>query len=168
MGKIPPPRILGNIYINKAPESSIIIGENFFCQSGAWACIDVQTSSKIQTEKHACLKIGNNVGMSNVIIHCWNKIVIGNNVKIGAGCIIFDTNFHNIDAQLRTTTDDISSIITRPIYIEDNVFVGTRSIICKGVRIGKNSIVAAGSVVVKDIPDNEIWGGNPARFIKKL
>lgn len=53
------------------------------------------------------------------------------------------------------------------VYIGDNVFIGTGTIISKDVRIGENSIIGAGSVVTKDIPDNEIWAGNPARFIKK-
>lgn len=53
------------------------------------------------------------------------------------------------------------------VHIGDGCFIGANSIICKDVKIGKNSIIAAGSVVTKDIPDNEIWGGNPARYIKK-
>ena len=56
----------------------------------------------------------------------------------------------------------------KPVVIEDDVFVGTHCIICKGVRIGNRSIVAAGSVVVKDIPNGEVWGGNPAKFIRKI
>jgi len=55
-----------------------------------------------------------------------------------------------------------------PIVIEDGAFVGGSSLIMKGVTIGRHSIVAAGSVVTKDIPPNEIWGGNPAKFIRKL
>ena len=50
----------------------------------------------------------------------------------------------------------------------NHVFIGTRGIINKGVSIGEGAIIAAGSVVVKDIPSWEVWGGNPARFIKKL
>lgn len=53
------------------------------------------------------------------------------------------------------------------IEIGEHAFIGTNSIIAKGVKIGKRSIVGAGSVVTKDIPDDEIWAGNPARFIKK-
>ena len=55
-----------------------------------------------------------------------------------------------------------------PVIIKDNAFIGAGSIILKGTIIGMNSIVAAGSVVTKSIPDNEIWGGNPAKFIKKV
>ena len=53
------------------------------------------------------------------------------------------------------------------VYSGNKVFIGMNTIICKDIKIGKNCIIAAGSVVTKDIPDNEIWGGNPARFIKK-
>ena len=53
------------------------------------------------------------------------------------------------------------------VYIGDDTFIGTNTIISKDVRIGNNCIIGAGSVVTKDIPDNEVWAGNPARFIKK-
>lgn len=55
-----------------------------------------------------------------------------------------------------------------PVIIEDNAFIGARSIILKGVTIGANSIIGAGSVVTKSIPANEIWAGNPAKFIRKI
>ena len=54
------------------------------------------------------------------------------------------------------------------LLLEDNVWIGDRAIVGKGVSIGKNSIVAAGSVVVKDVPPNVVVGGNPARIIKEL
>ena len=53
------------------------------------------------------------------------------------------------------------------VFIGDRSFIGTGTIISKDVRIGNNVIIGAGSVVTKDIPDNEIWAGNPAKFIKK-
>lgn len=66
--------------------------------------------------------------------------------------------------------DIVSSESTLPpaksIYIEDGAFIGGNSIILKGVKIGKNSVVGAGSVVTRDIPDGEIWAGNPARKIR--
>jgi acetyltransferase-like isoleucine patch superfamily enzyme len=55
-----------------------------------------------------------------------------------------------------------------PVKIEDNVFIGAHSTILKGVTIGENSIVGACSVVVKSIPANEIWAGNPAKLIRKV
>ena len=57
---------------------------------------------------------------------------------------------------------------TSPIVLEDNVWIGDSAIVGKGVKIGKNSIVAAGAVVVKDVPANVVVGGNPAKIIKEL
>lgn len=53
------------------------------------------------------------------------------------------------------------------VSIGNNVFIGAKTIIAKSVTIGNNVLVGAGSVVTKDIPDNEVWAGNPARFIRK-
>lgn len=53
------------------------------------------------------------------------------------------------------------------VHIKENAFIGCNTVICNAVTIGKNAIVGAGSVVTKDIPENEVWAGNPARFIKK-
>ena len=55
-----------------------------------------------------------------------------------------------------------------PIAIGDNAFIGAHSTILKGVTIGANSIIGAASLVTTNIPDNEIWGGNPAKFIRKI
>lgn len=162
-------KILGELHfrIDKGGEAEI--GDNFYCQSGNLAgALPRHQMSKFIVCQGASLMIGNNVGVTNIVIVCWDNITIGNNVKIGTDCTIFDTNFHNIDADTRCSNDRRDGIITAPIAIKDNVFIGTRCIICKGVTIGENSIIAAGSVVVKDIPENEIWGGNPARFIKKI
>lgn len=143
------------------------IGDNFICQAGSLASIDCASESKIQVEPNGILTIGDNVGMSSVVLHCWDSIIIDDNVKLGAGCLVMDTNFHSTDAILRASADVQKYVRTAPIHIKHDVFIGARSIICKGVTIGANSIIAAGSVVVKDVPDNEIWGGNPAIYIKK-
>lgn len=95
-----------------------------------------------------------------------SQIQIGENVNIGSDCKIFDHDFHSIDYETRIHGD--SEIKTSPVHIDDGAFIGTNSIILKGVTVGKHSVVGAGSVVTKTIPDNEIWAGNPARFIRKL
>jgi len=92
--------------------------------------------------------------------------VIGDNVLIGGGCFIFDTNFHPIKSEERINPLTCNNGENKSVIIGDNVFLGSSCIICKGVTIGENAVIAAGSVVVKDIPANEVWGGNPARFIK--
>ena len=86
------------------------------------------------------------------------SITIGKHVHITMGCILLT---HSLNTKVCGISWRKTSII-----IEDNVFVGANTIICNNVTIGKNSIVGAGSVVTKDIPSNEIWAGNPAKFIK--
>lgn len=111
--------------------------------------------------------IGNNVGISGSTINATKLIAIGNNVLIGSGCIITDTDSHplRIDDRINNKSDVTSSM---PIAICDNVFIGARCIILKGVTIGEGAVIGAGSVVCKDIPSHTIYGGNPAKFIKMI
>lgn len=88
-----------------------------------------------------------------------SKIIIGDNAVIAPDVIFFGAGQNSSDI-----TKDVSHTIT----IHDSVYIGGGSIIRYGVEIGKNSIVAAGSVVVKDIPESCLYGGVPAKFIKKL
>ncbi len=124
--------------------------------------------SYIRIKGSGVLTIGNNVGINSSLIFCDNSITIGNHVHIGGGCKVFDNDFHNMNYMDRR--DPVLNGLTKtsPVVIEDDVFIGTSSIICKGVTIGARSIVAAGSVVTKSIPHDEMWGGNPAKFIKKI
>lgn len=133
--------------------------------------IDTVQASKLVVKKNARFVVGEGSGWSNTCIHCWNSITIGKHVNIGAGCLIMDTNFHSTnwqDRASRTDGKDLGNTKTAPVVIDDFAFIGARSIICKGVRIGKRAMVAAGSVVVKDVPDDCIVGGNPAQVIKSL
>lgn len=113
------------------------------------------------------LQIGDGVGISNTSITCANGIIIEKDVAIGAGCMIADTDFHSLNVIERHREVDLG-IRTAPIKIREGAFVGSRAIILKGVTIGKESVVGAGSVVTKDIPDGEIWAGNPAKYIRSL
>lgn len=134
---------------------NVMIGNNVLMRSKA----DVCWNSKIDitVKKNATLQIGNNSGISGSIIYCTEKIEIGNNVMIGGGCRIFDTNFHPIEAAKRHNSKTVNDGNRAPVIIEDDVFIGTNCIIGKGVRIGQGSVIAAGSVVVKPVPTNEIW-----------
>lgn len=119
--------------------------------------------------ENATLTIGNNTGMSQTAIVCKSHIKIGSNVKIGGGTRIYDTDFHSLDWKLRRNMQvDSKNTKHREVIIGDDVFIGTCSIILKGVTIGDRSIIAAGSVVSRSIPSDEIWGGNPAKLIRKI
>lgn len=116
------------------------------------------------------LTIGDHAGISSTVIICKENIKIGNYVNIGAGCLILDTNMHSTDWRIRANrkNDNPGKAIKAPIVIGDYAFIGARCIINKGVTIGEKSMIAAGSVVVKDIPPNCLAGGNPCKIIKYL
>lgn len=114
----------------------------------------------------AVLIIGDDVGISGSSITVANRVEIGSNVLIGSGVLIVDNDMHPISPENRRY--NLNDIQAAPIYIGDNVFVGARSIILKGVVIGEGSIVGAGSVVTTDIPPNCIAAGNPAKIVKNI
>lgn len=117
----------------------------------------------------AHLKVGANTGISGSAIICYREISIGSNVKIGGNVVMYDTDFHSLNPlHRRDKAMDKKYVVTAPIVIGDDVFIGAHSTILKGVCIGNNAIVGACSVVTKNIPENEIWGGNPAKFIRKI
>ena len=115
--------------------------------------------------KGAEIIIGDHVGISATTLGSCKKIAIGNHVVIGTGVCIFDSDFHALDPSVRAGDADDTKKVMKKVVIEDHVFIGAYSIILKGVTIGKNSIVGAGSVVRESIPPNQIWAGNPAKFI---
>lgn len=121
----------------------------------------------IYCHPEASIEIGNNVGISNAVIYSQKSIKIEENVMIGGGCQIYDTDFHSINLKERMKSPD-TMIKKNEVIIREGAFIGTSSIILKGVEIGKQSIVAAGSIVTKSIPAGEIWGGNPAKHIRSL
>lgn len=115
------------------------------------------------------LSIHNNVGVSSSCIWCSKSITIGNNVKIGSGCVILDTDSHSLDFNNRRIPKvDFENTNRKAIVIEDDVLIGTNSIVLKGVTIGARSIISAGSVVTKDIPSDCIAAGNPCKVIKMI
>lgn len=88
-------------------------------------------------------------------------ITIGDGVFIGPKVNLITLN-HNLEP------DDRSTTTAKPIVIKENAWIGINSTILPGVTIGKNAVVAAGSVVTKDVEENAVVGGNPARLIKKI
>ena len=154
------------VYITR--RGNLIIGKNLRINSGSKHNIIGRQQKNIFWVEGK-LSIGDNVGMSCSAIICNQSITIGNNVTIGGNTVIYDTNFHSLDPIFRLDRSlDNLNVHKAPVVICDNVFIGAHSTVLKGVTIGTNSIVGACSLVSKDIPENEIWGGNPARFIRKI
>lgn len=161
-------RINGMPIINIGKNAKITIGDEVTIASGSNNGIDTSCGSKINVKDNAKLEIGDHTGMTNVVIQCHESVTIGSYVNIGAGTMIFDTDFHSLNWKDRYDGTDISKRKILPVTIKDNAFIGAHSIILKGVTIGEKSIIGAGSVVARDVPDGEIWAGNPAKFIKNI
>lgn len=157
-------------YISIARGGTCVIGNNFKMNNGLKGNpIGRPQPCTFVVDRNARLEIGSNVGISSTAIVAHSYVKIGNHVKIGGGVCIYDTDFHSLDAHERSDEQlDRSYEKKSPVIIEDYAFIGAHSTILKGVTIGKNSIIGACSVVTKSIPPNEIWAGNPARFIKSL
>lgn len=115
----------------------------------------------------ARLAIGSDCGLSGAVICAAIGVELGERCLIGADVLIFDTDFHNRGHDRRYSVPDWQSI-SRPVVIEENVFIGARSIVTKGVRIGKGAIIGAGSIVVSDVPPSTVFAGNPARLIGRV
>lgn len=147
--------------------SYIEIGNNFHAQANPrWNSFGIIQPNILNVRASgAVIKIGDNVGISGSTICATKLVEIGNNVLIGSGCVISDTDAHPIHPKERY---DHTKTKYSPILIEDDVFIGARCIILKGVRIGRGSVVGAGSVVTKDVPSMCIVAGNPAKIVKKL
>lgn len=114
----------------------------------------------------ATLRVGDDYGMTGGAIVCEEAITIGNRVTVGANSIITDTDFHPLDPEERFVNPLNGK--TAPVIIEDDVFIGMRVLILKGVRLGRGCVIGAGSVVTKDIPPHAIAAGNPARVVRKV
>ncbi len=156
----------GILFIRVADKGAIIIGNNVRINSKASANpIGIGERTYFQVLKNACIIIGDNTRMSNCAITASTKVTIGNNVRIGAGVKIYDTDFHSLNPYDRTAVPEKGEVKKKPIVISDYVFIGAGSYILKGVTIGQGAVVGAASVVTKDIPEYEIWAGNPARKI---
>ena len=154
----------------------ISIGDDFVYSSGNChnpICRNINGAMYVPF-KDSSIKIGHRVGVSSACLWAMNSITIGNDVKIGGDCLIMDNDAHPHDFLQRRLSfgkclEEVSqSIPTDPVVIEDDVWIGARCQILKGVHIGSRSIIAAGSVVTRSIPSDCIAGGNPCKIIRPL
>ncbi len=144
------------------------IGENVtFKSSFSSNYVGLSKKCSVFIDTNASLIIGSNAGFSGISIYCSRAITIGNYVNCGGNVSIWDTDFHPLDFEDRRM-HRIDKIASSPVTVGDDVFIGANTIVLKGVAIGNRSVIGAGSIVTKQIPADEIWAGNPARFIKKI
>ncbi len=127
---------------------------------------------------NAKVKIGDRVFVGkDTTLYCYESIEIGDDIMFSWGITVMDTNAHALDWEGRKNDvinwkkgpafKDWSKVDHRNVKIKSRSWIGFNSIILKGVTIGEGAVVAAGSVVTKDVEDYTIVGGNPASFIKQ-
>lgn len=162
-------RIIKNNFLSNKRNGLLKIGKDFKCNN----TIKSNTIGVFQpcifniSFPKSKIIIGDNVGISGSSICACESVIIGNNVLIGSGCLITDTDSHPVDWNDRRENNNDKKGIS-PVKICDDVFIGARSIILKGVTIGERSVVGAGSVVSKDVPPDCIVAGNPAKVVRFL
>jgi acetyltransferase-like isoleucine patch superfamily enzyme len=148
-------------YFRRHPGSRITIAENCeFLSKHTSNLIGINRPCIISTLKEGAeIVIGRDCGFSGTVIGCAVRVVLGENVRCGANTLITDTDWH---------TDDPRSSPDAPVVIENGVWLGVNVIVLKGVTIGENTFVAAGSIVAKSLPSNVIAAGSPAKVIRSI
>lgn len=151
----------GHPRFRRYPQSGIIIGAGCRFNSSPFSnLIGINRPCILSTlAKGAKIQIGSNCGFSGTVIGCASEIVIGENVRCGANTLITDTDWH---------TDDQRAGPNAAVVIEDGVWLGVNVTVLKGVTIGKNTFVAAGSLVISSLPSNVVAGGMPARVLREM
>lgn len=161
----------------------VAVGTNFQMEQLPY----LSGSGQIVIGDHVRLSGKPSIGFSNRLRHA-PELVIGHGtfighdcsfaiataVRIGKHCLlaggvkVYDVDAHPIDAARRRAEEPFPPENSRPVIIEDDVWIGTRAMILKGVTIGARSIVGAGAVVTSDVPPDVVVAGNPARVVKHL
>lgn len=156
--------------VERAPGSRIRIGDRVTVTSRSGVTpLGVAHRTVLRSlATHADIDIGADVGLSGTTVCAAIGISIGEGTLVGADCRIVDTDFHPILSRSRRYEPIPAARERDRIRIGRNVFLGMSVQVLKGVTIGDNTVVAAGSVVVSDLPADTVCAGNPARPVKKL
>jgi acetyltransferase-like isoleucine patch superfamily enzyme len=154
--------------VNPARPENIRLGESVICRG----------LIRIERFHEGHVVIGDNVLLGDdSIISCAERVEVGSFTMLAHGVQIFDNDSHPLDIAQRERDYLIASgrlegdrpgIGRAAVWIGDHCWIGTNSLVMKGVRIGPGSVVAAGSVVVSDVPPFTVAAGNPARVVRSL
>jgi maltose O-acetyltransferase len=128
----------------------------------AWARAEANVLTTFGPQ--AVIRVGNNVRLNGAGIQAASAVTVGDDCILGS-CTIVDTDHHSVEVDRRRPG---APVATRPIVIEDNVWIAGAAVILKGVRVGRDSVVGYGAVVTTDVPAGSVVAGNPARVVRNL
>lgn len=162
-------RLLGTPIVQIDSEAKLLLGDNITLNSRNFGYhANMMAPVKLMADRPgALIQISSNTRINGACIHAYKSIKIGQNCLIAANVQIIDANghelsFESVENRVHTSSEGY------PIVIEDNVWIGINSIILPGVSIGKGSVIAANTVVTKNVPEMVVYGGNPGRIIKEF
>jgi len=163
-------RVIGRPFLRLAERGSIRLGDRVVLNSRPAAnTLEARGPVILRTVLPGSrIAVGDDTGMTSATISAAGIIRIGARVLIGAGVIITDSDHHPVRPPAGTPRRFAGFPAPKSehcVVIEDDVFIGARSIVLKGVRIGAGAVVGAGSVVSRDIPPGSIAAGNPAMVV---
>lgn len=162
--------IIGAPIVDRHHGSNITIGERVtLCSVSRWTALGVAHPVVLRTMREDSeLRIGANTGISGGSVCAAVSVVIGERCLIGADVMITDTDFHPLPPENRRFISDWTQIGCKPVKIGNDVFIGARAIILKGVEIGDGAVVGAGAVVTRSVPARSVVAGNPAEIVGVL
>jgi acetyltransferase-like isoleucine patch superfamily enzyme len=161
-------KFYGMPIVDKYYGSRIII-ESYavLCSHSRFTALGVNHPVILRTlNSSATITIGENSGLSGTTICSALGVDIGRECLVGANVIISDTDFHSLNVNNRRHNS--KNICVKSITICNNVFLGVNTIVLNGSYIGENSVIGAGSVVKAHVPENQIWAGQPVKYIRSV
>jgi acetyltransferase-like isoleucine patch superfamily enzyme len=155
----------GRPILSVAPGSRLEVGERVLISSATRAAVlgCFQPCVLRTMSPGAELLIAADAGITAVVLCAGSSIRIGEHTLLGAGAMVFDSDFHAPEGEFGWRNEWQQN--ARPVVIGRGVFIGTRAIVLKGVTIGDRAVVGAGAVVTKDVPPGHLAVGNPARIL---
>lgn len=158
-------KVLGLPILTEYPGSRVCLGQRVvLCSRPRDTALGVSRPVILRTlAAGAEIIIGDDTGLSGTTVCAAISVIIGRGCLFGSDVMVVDTDFHPLAPEGRRYAK--VGTASSPVRIGDNVFLGARALVLKGVTIGDNTVVGAGSVVTRNLPSNSIAAGNPARVV---